>query len=69
MPDINKVIKAWKCCTDEVGNPCGDECPYFNDFNGCMFNLKRDTIELLEFYKSQEHELCANCTVQKEDKE
>lgn len=69
MPDVDKVIQAWKCCTDEVVIPCGDGCPYFNDFNGCMLNLKRDTIQLLEFYRSKEHELCANCTVQKEDKE
>ena len=62
MPDVDKVIKAWKCCTDEVGIPCGDGCPYFNDFNGCMLNLKRDTIQLLEFYRSKEHEPCANCT-------
>ena len=43
--DIDKIISAWEHCTSDEGD-C-DDCPYNNDFNGCMLNLKLDTIKVL----------------------
>lgn len=57
--DLDKIISAWEHCTSDEGD-C-DDCPYNNDFNGCMLNLKQDTIKVLKFYKEHEHDVCANC--------
>ena len=64
--DIDKIISAWEHCTDQIGKNECDMCPYNNDFNGCLLNLKIDTIKLLKFYKDHEHEPCVNCPVDKD---
>lgn len=48
MPELGKVINAWEHCTDIVGESTCDDCPYNNEFNGCLLYLKIDTIELLK---------------------
>ena len=63
--DLDKIISAWEHCTSDEGD-C-DDCPYNNDFNGCMLNLKLDTIKILKFYKEHEHDVCANCLYEEAD--
>lgn len=63
--DLDKIISAWEHCTSDEGD-C-DDCPYNNDFNGCMLNLKLDTIKVLKFYKEHEHDVCENCPYKLED--
>ena len=47
--ELDKIINAWECCTDEIGvNNC-DKCPYVGyRYDGCMLILKKDTIDALK---------------------
>ena len=49
--ELDKIISAWEHCISDEGD-C-DDCPYNNDFNGCMLLLKKDTIDLLKEMKQQ----------------
>ena len=43
--ELAKIIKAWECCTDDVGVDNCDKCPYVESrYDGCMLLLKKDTI-------------------------
>ena len=49
MTELDKVIKAWECCTDEIGVDNCDKCPYVESrYDGCMLFLKKDTIKVLK---------------------
>lgn len=61
--DLDKIISAWEHCTSDEGD-C-DDCPYNNDFNGCMLNLKLDTIEVLKYYKEEVEKLELDLAVTK----
>ena len=62
--ELDKIIKAWECCTDEIGVDNCDKCPYVESrYDGCMLLLKKDTIDLLKWYKEHEHDVCANCPI------
>lgn len=47
MADKEKVIKGLECCNQTQEDLCG-QCPYFNDFNGCMLELRQDALALLK---------------------
>ena len=55
--DREKVIKGLECC-NQVEEGC-EVCPYYNDFNGCMLELREDALALL---KEQEAVIrCKDC--------
>ena len=63
---IDKIISAWEHCVGDEGD-C-DDCPYNNDFNGCMLILKKDTIDLLKEqeivpYVDIDEAKCPDCKV------
>ena len=62
-----KVIDALDHC---VRIDC-NHCPYRGDDNGGWncHEMQNDAIELLKFYKEHEHEVCANCPVDKDYEE
>ena len=66
--ELDKIIKAWECCTDEIGVDNCDKCPYVESrYDGCMLLLKKDTIAILKWYKEHEHDVCANCPIGSDD--
>ena len=66
--DLDKIISAWECCTDEIGVDNCDKCPYVESrYDGCMLLLKKDTINLLKWYKEHEHDVCVNCPIGNDD--
>jgi RNA polymerase subunit RPABC4/transcription elongation factor Spt4 len=44
--DREKVIKGLECC-NQVEEGC-EVCPYYNDFNGCMLELREDALAMLK---------------------
>lgn len=44
--DKEKVIKGLECC-NQVEDGC-EACPYYNDFNGCMLELREDALALIK---------------------
>lgn len=52
--ELDKIISAWEHCISDEGD-C-DDCPYNNDFNGCMLILKKDTIDLLKSFKERQRD-------------
>ena len=46
MADREKVIKGLEYC-NHVEDRC-EVCPYYNDFNGCMLELREDALALLK---------------------
>ena len=47
MADREKVIQGLECCNQTQEDLCS-QCPYFNDFNGCMLELRQDALALLK---------------------
>ena len=45
MADREKVIKGLEYC-NQVEEGC-EVCPYYNDFNGCMLELREDALALI----------------------
>jgi hypothetical protein len=45
--DIKKAIKGLECCSKEEEISECKTCPYFNDFTGCIADLKKDLLEIL----------------------
>ena len=53
--DREKVIKGLENC-NQTEDAC-EVCPYYNDFNGCMLELREDALALLK-------EDCHNCKLE-----
>ena len=54
--DIRKAIKGLECCSKEEDISECKKCPYFNDFTGCIADLKTDLLEILKALEKQEAE-------------
>ena len=63
--DRDKVVQGLECCNQTQEDLCG-QCPYFNDFNGCMLKLRQDALALL---KEQEAKplRCKECSYHRND--
>jgi len=53
--DREKVIKGLECC-NQVEEGC-EVCPYYNDFNGCMLELREDALAMLKEQEAVEPEV------------
>ena len=47
MTDLEKVIKGLDCCTSDDPDKCKNECPYRDEFIGCVDSTQRDALKLL----------------------
>ena len=52
MKDIKKVSQGLECCNQTQEDWCG-QCPYYNDFNGCMLELRQEALALIKEQQGQ----------------
>ena len=53
---LDKAIKGLEYCSKEEEISECKTCPYFNDFTGCIADLKKDLLEILREVEKQEAE-------------
>lgn len=63
--DVDKLRKGIEICNKDDENSCGNDCPYFNDFKGCMRDLREDAyayIDEQQTFRRQMFNRCAALT-------